>query len=137
MNIFSELQNIKSTRAELKKFGLSVGGGLLTISIFIFLTKDRLPTTLLLISIFLIISGHFLPAILKPIQKLWMGLALILGFISTRVILTLLFIIAVIPTGLIAKLFNYDPLQLKKKQKSYWKKVSNASSNPKYYEKQF
>ena len=137
MGILTELQNIKSTKKELKNFGLTVGGVMLGVSIFISLTKNRTPIALLTVALFLIISGYFLPSILKPFQKLWMGLALVLGFFSTRIILTILFVLVVIPTGLIARFFRYDPLGLNYRRKSYWKKPGKTSGKHKYYEKQF
>lgn len=137
MGILTELQNIKSTRSELKNFGLTVGVVLLGISIFISLTKGRAPVSPLVVALFLIISSYFLPSILKPFQKLWMGLALVLGFFSTRIILTILFVLAIIPTGLVARLFHYDPLGLNNRRKSYWREAGKTSGKRKYYEKQF
>jgi len=48
----------------------------------------------IIIGSLLILLGIFIPKILKPFQKIWMGLALVLGFIVTHVIVTIFSIFA-------------------------------------------
>ena len=137
--LLSEIKNIKSGKAELRKFGITLGivfgllGGL-------FLWRDK-PCYfyLFLLSVFFLFFGLVLPAFLKPIHKIWMGLALVLGSIMTRVILSVLFYLVITPLGLISRLSGKDFLDLKfnKSASSYWiqrKKVIFEKAN---YEKQF
>ena len=51
-----------------------------------------------------------------------MALAVLMGFIMTRILLTLIFVLLFIPTGLLMRLFGRDPLRRKldPDAKSYW-----------------
>ena len=137
--LLDEIKNIRSGKSELRKFGITLGivfgllGGL-------FLWQEK-PYYLFLfiLSAFFFFFGLVLPAFLKPIHKIWMGLALVLGSIMTRVILSVLFYLVITPLGLISKLIGEDFLDLKfdRSASSYWiprKKVTFEKAN---YEKQF
>ena len=50
------------------------------------------------------------PALLRPVYRVWMGLAFALGFVMTRVILTAVFVGLVTPIGLLLRLFRKDLL---------------------------
>ena len=50
----------------------------------------------------------------------WMWLAFGMSFVMSRVILTALFVVAIIPVGLLLRAFNKDPLQRQLSQGSYW-----------------
>lgn len=76
----------------------------------------------------LVIAAAFLavalaqPSVLAPLNRLWHGCGLLLGRIMTPVIMTILFVIAVIPTGLALRAMGRDPLRLKRdpQAESYW-----------------
>ena len=53
------------------------------------------------------------PASLIAIYRPWMKLAGFLGFINTRIIMTILFYIVLMPIGLVMRLFGHDPMRLK------------------------
>lgn len=114
--------NIKSDNKELKKFGLTIGAVLLIISAIMFYYSSELKFYFGIAGLILIISGYVFTKILLPFQKVWMGLALVLGFIMSRLILTLLFYLVITPIGLIAKLSGKDFLDLKfnKTKETYW-----------------
>ena len=69
-----------------------------------------------------LICGLLLPGLLIPVEWLWMKLAGILGYVMTRLILTVTFYLVITPIGLLRQLFGNDPLNLKidKKEESYW-----------------
>lgn len=77
------------------------------------------------LSVFFLIAARFSPAILSPVEKGWMKLAAVMGFIMTNVLLTLVFFIAIVPTGLIMRLLRKAPLKLafSRKSKTYWTDV--------------
>jgi hypothetical protein len=70
----------------------------------------------------LLLSGIFIPKNLKDIYKVWMGFAFGLGWIVSRIILTILFVFILTPLGLFAKLFGKEFLDLNfnKEKSSYW-----------------
>ena len=74
-------------------------------------------------------------AITKPILLLypyraWMKLGHILGWVNSRIILGLVFLVVLQPIALIMRIFGHDPLRTKKiTQKSYREINSNHKAN--------
>ena len=74
-------------------------------------------------------------AIIKPSQllypyKAWMKLGHILGWLNSRIILGLVFLIVLQPIALIMRVFGHDPLKTKKlDQKSYREIKNNQKIN--------
>jgi hypothetical protein len=62
------------------------------------------------------------PKLLRPLNVVWFRFGLLLGAIMTPVVMALLYITTVIPTGLILRLRGKDLLGLKRdpKRASYW-----------------
>ncbi len=54
------------------------------------------------------------PALVRP-RRAWMALAEALSFVSTRVILGLVFFVGIAPTGFVMRLFGWDPLARKQR----------------------
>jgi uncharacterized membrane protein len=134
-----EFKNIKETKKDFRKFGLTVGGILLIITAFLFYFEKPSAIYFAIIGLLLFISGLTFPQILKPINRIWMGLAIILGFFMSRLILTVLFYIALTPISLIAKLVGKKFMILKydKSAKSYWEKRTIIQKKQIDYERQF
>ena len=79
-----------------------------------------------------------MPVILKPLFFVWMVFAAILGWVMTRIILSLLFYFIVSPIGIILKLFNKDFLNLNNQRNdSYWNYRDSKIGQNQDYEKQF
>jgi hypothetical protein len=57
------------------------------------------------------------PAIFKPAAKIWLAFSHMLGSVMSGVLLTVIFLILVVPVGVVRRALGKDPLQLKK-----WKK---------------
>ena len=64
----------------------------------------------------------------KKIWGKWKKIALVIGRFNTKVILTIIFFLVLAPIGYIFRLFGWDPLDLKQKNKpdSNWKEVKTA-----------
>jgi len=134
-----EFQHIKETKKDLRKFGLTVGGVILAIGLVLFYFEKPSAIYFAVIGGLLILFGALFPNILKPINKIWMSLAIILGFIMSRVILTILFYLVLTPIALLAKLVGKKFMILKydKSAKSYWERRSIIQKKPIDYERQF
>lgn len=117
-----EIKNIGSSRRDLRNFGLTVGTVLAALALVFWWSGKSLYPYLLVPGAVLVFGGLFFPALLKPLQKAWMTLAVIMGWVMTRVILSALFFLVVTPMGLLARLFGKDFLSLKRKssRESYW-----------------
>lgn len=53
------------------------------------------------------------PETLRPVYRGWMRFGLVLGRITTPIILTIIYVIAIIPTSLILRIFGKDPMHRK------------------------
>ncbi len=134
-----DIKNIRSKKSDLRKFGVTVGivlgllGGVL-------LWRDKdLYLYFLAVSLFLIISGLISPFILKPLQKAWMTIAIVIGWFMTRLILCMLFFFLLTPIRFIARIFGKVFLDRKFRTgaKSYWIPRDTAAAGKDQYEKQF
>lgn len=137
--MIEEIKNIKKSKSDFRKFGITIGVFLMVVAGFLF-WKGRESYTILLISgLLLSILGLVMPIILKPVYWVWMVFAVILGWIMTRVILSLLFYIVITPIGLFSRLFGSNFLDLKwdKSKDSYWNVRTSTQRNNEEYEKQF
>lgn len=138
--VIEEIKNIKSGRNELRKFGITMGivfmllGGL-----FWWRGKDYYFYFLVICIIFLFL-GLVIPFFLKPIHKIWMSLAVLMSWVTTRVMLSLLFYLGITPIGLLARLFGKDFLGMKFNRAmadSYWIPKEKRKFDRNDYEKQF
>ena len=134
-----EFKHINETKKDLRKFGITVGGVILAIGLVLFYFEKSSAIYFVVTGGLLILFGTLFPNILKPINRIWMSLAIILGFIMSRVILTILFYLLLTPIALLAKLVGKKFMILKydKSAKSYWEKRSIIQKKPIDYERQF
>lgn len=137
--IIDEIRNIKSGKRELRQFGLMFGiilslfGGL-----FLLRGKDHYLYLFILSFIFLFL-GLAAPAALKPIQKILMSAAILIGWLTTRLILLVLFYFVITPIGILAKLVRKSFLDTRfnKHANNYWQLRSPDKFDKKSYENQF
>jgi len=134
-----EFKHIKESKKDLQKFGLTVGSVLLLIALLLFYFEKPSAIYFTLIGGFLTFSGLVIPQILKPLNKIWMGLAIILGFFMSRLILTVLFYIALTPISIIAKLTGkkFMILNFDRSANTYWEKRTIIQKKQIDYERQF
>ena len=136
--MFEELDSIKSSRKDLKNFGVTIGFILLMISAFLFVREKDSFIYFFSIGSILIVLGGIIPLILKPIYKIWMIFAVIIGWIMTRVILSVLFFSIITTIGIFTRLIGKDFLNLKSKNnESYWNIRNKEHELNQNYEKQF
>ena len=70
------------------------------------------------------------PVLLSYPYKAWIKIGYILGWVNSRIILGLVFLIILQPIALIMRFFRYDPLRMKKiDQKSYREIKTNQKVN--------
>jgi hypothetical protein len=65
-----------------------------------------------------LVVNMIFPGIYKPFAFIWFGMATFLGTIMSKVLLTVVYILLVVPIGLLRRLFGKDSLQLKKFKKN-------------------
>ena len=99
----------------LRHFGLTTGAifaGLFGI-VFPYLLNASWPLWPWLIFAVLGIWALIAPASLRPVYRGWMRFGMLLGRITTPIVLTLLFIVAILPGALLLRLFRKDPMHRK------------------------
>ena len=114
--------NNSFSKKQLREFGLLIGLG------FPILIGWVLPTLgghlfrswTLWVGVPSLLMGILSPGLLFYPYKGWMALGYALGWINSRIILGLVFLIVLQPIALIMRAFSYDPLRKKPgNQKSY------------------
>lgn len=124
--IRAELRTLDVSRPKLRSFGLVVGGVFLALALVSAWRNGwmlrPLATGLVALGAPLVVLGALAPALLRPAYRAWMGLAFAMGFVMTRVLLTLVFFLAVLPIGLALRLLGKDPLARRPDASapSYW-----------------
>jgi len=137
--IIEEIKKIKSEKKDLRQFGITMGIVLALLGgLFLWREKDCYFYFLMLSIVFFFI-GLALPVLLKPIHKVWMTLAILMGWVVTRVIMITLFYLVVTPIGLLTRLCGKDFLNIKseKNVNSYWIPRKTIKADKKKYENQF
>ncbi|MBN8577722.1 MAG: hypothetical protein J0L66_12325 [Cytophagales bacterium] len=81
--------------------------GLLVIATY--LKIEWLSKTAILIGIITI----FIPIAAKGIEWVWLKLAHVLGWINSKILLSIIFFLFLLPIAILSRLFTKDPLKLK------------------------
>jgi hypothetical protein len=137
--IIEEIKNIKSGRKALRNFAITIGIALGVIG-GLFLWRDK-PYYFycFFAGVAFLLTGFTFPTVLKPFQKLWMIISILIGWVMTRLILIILFYGILTPIGIIARLCGKDFLDRKfnKNANSYWISRETVECAKKSYENQF
>ena len=94
-----------------RSFGVSVGGALVVVALF-FVWRGRMTGATWTggVGTVLMVLGLVTPALLKWPSALWWKLAMTLGYINARIILSIAFLMVLTPIGLIWRVIGRDPL---------------------------
>ena len=136
--MIGELNTIKSSKKDLKNFGFTMGVIITIIGVFLLVRGKNLFIYFFCIGSILIILGGIIPVLLRPFYKAWMTFAVIIGWIMTRMILSVLFFSIITIIGIFARLLGKDFLNLKSESnESYWNIRNKEHELNQDYEKQF
>ncbi len=127
------------TNKQLRRFGLVVAIGFAVVaSISWYRGHTSAPLVLWSAAGLLLLLGLAYPPALRPVEKAWMKFGNALGWVNTRIILTLLFALVVTPVGAVARLFR-DPLdrRFNEDKSTYWLAKKQTPVRPEAYERQF
>ena len=126
-------------RAE-REFGLIVGGILVLLSSW-WLYRGKFidaASIILATGSLLILFGLLLPRALIYPNKGWMLFAEGLSYVTTRIILGVVFFLVITPIGVIKRLLGWDPLSRRgPRGASYWRPYSERQRDPRHYEKMY
>ena len=123
-----------------RQFGRGVGTVLIAIGLW-FLWGGRaswLVYLVLVLGTSLLALSIVAPVLLRYPSRAWMGLAHKLSWVSTRVVLAVVFFGIVTPVGLIRRAFGRDPLRRRAgRQETYWHPYRGRQKDPKHFEKMY
>ena len=122
-----------------RRFGLVVGAILLVIGcVRAWLHGEFGPFSgsLAGIGLVLMLAAVTWPDALAPANRGWMRLGLLLHKVTNPLFLGAMYAIAIVPTGLLMRLFGADPMGLRRKG-SYWIARTKTSSTAQSLEKPF
>ena len=115
-----------------------IGFIFLVTAAFLFYYKKSSFEILAYVGVAFCIAGIALPILIKPFYLLWMTFAVVLGWIMTRIILSILFFSVVSFISIITKVLGKDFLGLKNSDNdSYWNFRNESQELNQDYEKQF
>ena len=127
----------RTYRAE-REFGLLVGAVFSLLGLWWFY-RGKFATAayvFVIVGATLVLLGAVAPRVLIVPRKLWMKLAEALSFVSSRIILAIVFFLVLTPIGLIKRALGWDPLQRRAGSRdSFWQPYPER--HQRHYEKMF
>ena len=129
----------RTFRAE-REFGLIVGAVFALVGAWWFY-RGKFATAAYVFTITgaaLIILGATLPRLLVIPRKYWMKLAEGMSYVSSRIILAIVYFLMLTPIGVIKRATGWDPLHRRSaSRESFWHPYPPRQQNPRHYEKMF
>jgi Saxitoxin biosynthesis operon protein SxtJ len=121
-----------------RSFGLSVGAVLCAIGIFLAWRGRTFGAEVIgSIGAVLLVCGLLYPPVLKGPSALWWRFAQALGYVNARVLLTVLFTIALLPLSLIWRAIGKDPLARRRSQYPGWTTYPGRYRDHKHYSRMY
>jgi len=90
------------------------------------------------VGLLLLLTGLLLPALARRFHLFWMRLAAALGYVNSRVLLTLMYYLVMTPYGIVSRLAGRDPLDRRRAPRdSYWTERKRTRQPPERFERLF
>lgn len=127
------------TDAQARKTALVVACVLLAIAAWNFY-RGRTVVVLVLggVGALLLLAGLLIPALARRFHVVWMRLAVVLGYINSRVLLSLMFYGVFTPYGIVSRLVKRDPLNRRgARRESYWTQRKQTKQAREQFERLF
>ena len=123
---------------ELRKFGFVTGGMLILFfaGLIPWIWTLSIPVWPFYAAGVLAAMALIWPASLGPVYTVWMKFAEVLGWVNTRIILSVIFFAMFFPLGVIMRLFN-DPMRRKLDETAISYRVESRLPKPENMEKPF
>jgi hypothetical protein len=113
-----------------RSFGLVIGGAMAILSLAKFWAGSVFGFVWLALAALLVAAAVIAPHLLAPLNRIWFRFGLLLHKVVSPLVMALIFFGAVLPIGLLMRLFGQRPIPLKfdRAAKSYW--VPRSSQTP-------
>ena len=121
----------KYKKSSNRSFGIVFFVFFLILALYPLINGNTLNIIFLVASLIFFFLGIFNYKYLTPLNYLWIKIGDILGAVIAPIIMFIIYVIAVIPTGIILKILRKDVLKLKinKNIESYWIAKDNKKEN--------
>jgi hypothetical protein len=105
-----------------RSFGLLIGGVLLLVAGLHYWKERPDFFVWLIVAVVFIAVSLLMPGILAPLRRLWLKLGHLMSVVVSPIILALMYVLAIVVTGVLIRLFGKDLLSLKLRpeEASYW-----------------
>lgn len=95
--------------------------GLAMVLILLIIEYVRRPDWLIIAAMAVLVLTMTIPAVFKPLAKVWFGFSHFLGTYVSKIVLAIVYFLIVTPMGLVRKAMGADPMKFKA-----WKKGSDS-----------
>jgi len=121
-----------------KAFGVSVGIVLLLIAAAL-VWRQQVATAQIVgtIGAVLLVLGLLQPRLLKWPSAVWWKVAMILGYVNARIILTIIFTLVLSPVGLLWRAIGKDPLARKRDNWPGWSPYPGRYRKPDHFTRMY
>ena len=139
----SEAAALDVSRGALRRFGLMVGGVFAALAAVGAWRAGGAPgpfgVAFGTVGAALLAGGLAAPQALRAVYLVWMTAALAMGFVMTRVLLTLVFALVFTPVGLLFRLVRRDSLHQRpdREASSYWIRRTDGPSSRERMERMY
>lgn len=133
------IKELDLSTTALRKFGLVVGSVFAAIAVLAWFKEwNKVVFVFAAVAgVFLLPFGALLPSRLKKIYIIWMTFAIAIGWVVSKVLLTIVFYLAVVPIGLLGRILGLPFVHLRKTpdSSSFW--VDKKPCDRESYERMF
>jgi hypothetical protein len=120
-----------------RSFGLGVGGVCAAAAALIWWRGSPTLGLVLFVTATLLIGlGLVAPSALRVPNRIWWRVAQVVGFVNTRILLTLFFAVVLTPVGVAMRFFGRNPLRGADAQTN-WMPYPTRRRDPRHYERLF
>ena len=126
-----------TTGREERGFGLTLGAvGALVTAHALWRGRGALAIGAGVLAVALLGAALVVPAVLRGPRRAWMGLAHALGWVNTRILLSVVFLLVLTPVGVALRLLGWDPLR-RRPVGPGWTPYPERRRDPRHYEKMY
>jgi len=127
------------TKKELRQFGIMMGSFLvLFFGLLIpWIWGIAFPAWPWIAAAVFIGTALVIPIVLKPIYVVWMKLSHVLGWINTKILLSIVFYLIFLPIGILMRLFGKDPMHRKLEKNVTTYRIKSKQPSVDHLEKPF
>jgi peptidoglycan/LPS O-acetylase OafA/YrhL len=128
-----------ATPGEIRKFGILFAAISLVIGGFMVWKGRQLYWVPFGLAGVFTVGGLWLQSVLRPFYIVWMRFAAFLGWVNTRVLLTVFYFVILTPAGIVMKLLGKNPLErrIDRSAGTYWVKLEPGPKDKQRYEHLF